>query len=247
MKQGERRRPWPSRAAGRFDPESGVAAGAAFLLVLLVLGAIGTLALGAAVFGRTPGGALLAGVAKAGPLEPGAVGPSLWSDEGGNRYSNRKAMHVGDIITVMVTESSQGTNRSSLKTKKESKINAEGGPGAGTLGFLPAFSAKTGIKDELDGSGQTSLSGQLNTKISAEIIEIRPNGHLVIEGSRLISVNGDDDRITLHGVARPEDIRADNTIYSVYLAEARISYNGKGPVKGAAHRGLLLRIVSWFF
>jgi flagellar L-ring protein FlgH len=173
--------------------------------------------------------------------------PSLWSDEGGNRYSNRKAMHVGDLITVIVTESSQGTNRSSLKTKKESKVDAEGGPGQGTLGFLPHFQAKTGIKDELDGSGQTTLSGQLTTKITAQVIEIRPNGHLIIEGSRMISVNGDEDRITLHGVARPEDIRADNTIYSTYLAEARISYNGKGPVKSAAHRGLLLRVLSWFF
>ena len=103
------------------------------------------------------------------------------------------------------------------------------------------------MKDQLTGTGQTSLSGQLSTKITAKVIEIRPNGHLVIEGSRLISVNGDDDRITLHGVARPEDIQADNTILSTYLAEAQISYNGKGPAKDAAHRGFLLRVLSWLF
>lgn len=186
----------------------------------------------------------------AGQVRSGVAGeasPSLWSDDGGNRYSNRKAMHVGDLITILVTESSQGSNRSSLKTKKESKVDMEGGPGHGTLGFLPRFQAATSAKDELDGSGQTSLSGQLNTKITAQVIEIRPNGHLVIEGSRMVSVNGDEDRITLHGVARPEDIRADNTMYSTYLAEARISYHGKGPVKSAAHRGLLLRVLSWFF
>jgi len=174
-------------------------------------------------------------------------GPSLWNEECGNRYSNRKAMHVGDLITILVMESSEGTNRATLKTKKESKFNAEGGPGEGTLGWLPLFKAKTGIKDELDGSGQSTLSGSLQTKLTAMVTEIRPNGHLVVEGSRLISINGQDDRVTLHGVARPEDIRADNTILSTYLAEARISYNGKGAVKGAATRGFLLRILSWFF
>ena len=173
--------------------------------------------------------------------------PSLWNDEEGRRYSNRKASHVGDLITVMVDESSIGSNRSSLKTKKESKFNAEGGPGVGKLGFIPMFKAKTGIKDELDGTGQTVIQGQLNTKITAQVLEVRPNGHLVVEGSRQISVNGDEDRILLHGVVRPEDIAADNTVQSTFLAEARISYNGKGPVRGAGHRGIFNRILSWFF
>ena len=194
------------------------------------------------LLGTVPAGTCV--LAQSGVIDPN---PSLWSDDGGNRYSNRKARHLGDLITVIVTESSQGTNRSTLKTKKESKVDAEGGPGEGTLGFLPFFKATTGVKDELDGSGQTTLSGQLSTKITAQVIEIRPNGYLVVEGSRLINVNGDEDRITLHGVARSEDIRADNTIFSTFLAEARISYDGKGPVKNASRRGIFLRILSWFF
>ncbi len=173
--------------------------------------------------------------------------PSLWDEEQGNRYSNRKARHVGDLITVLVTESSMGSNRSTLKTKKQSKFNASGGPGSGPLKFLPSFGAKTDIKDELDGSGQTVIQGELSTKITAQVMEIRPNGHLVVEGSRIITVNSDEDRITLHGVVRPEDIAADNTVQSTFLAEAIISYNGKGPVRGSARRGIFQRIVSWFF
>ena len=191
--------------------------------------------------------ALLWSLGMAAPVFGANATPSLWSDEGGNRYSNRKAMHVGDLITVLVTESSQGSNSATLNTQKESKFNATGGPNIGALKFIPLFQANTDVKDQLTGTGQTSLSGQLTTKITAKVIEIRPNGHLVIEGSRLISVNGDDDRITLHGVARPEDIQADNTILSTYLAEARITYDGKGAVKNAAHRGFILRLLSWFF
>jgi flagellar L-ring protein FlgH len=187
----------------------------------------------------------LAGPALASESPPST--PSLWSSDAGNRYSNRKAMHVGDIITVLVVESSQGTNRSLLKTKKESKVDANGGPGSGALGFIPLFGLNSDVTDELNGTGQTSLSGQLTTKISVQVMEIRPNGHLVIEGTRMVNVNGDEDRVALHGVARPEDIRADNTILSTFLAEARITYNGKGPVKHAAGRGIFLRVLSWFF
>lgn len=190
--------------------------------------------------------ALLLVLAAAGPLR--AEGnSSLWQDDEGNRYSNRKAMHVGDLITVIVVESSQGSNRSSLKTKKESKLNVDGGPGAGSLDFIGLFQAKSNIKDELDGSGQTSLSGQLTTTLTVRVQEIQPDGSLVIEGSRRVAVNGDEDLITLHGVARPEDVRADNTILSTRLAEARISYDGKGPAKQAARKGIFQKIVSWIF
>ncbi len=171
--------------------------------------------------------------------------PSLWSDETGNRYSNRKALRVGDLVTVIVIENSQGTKSATLKTNKEDQTDLGGGPGKGPLSFIPLFSAKSDLKDQINGTGQTSLSGQLSTKISAEVVEIRPDGHLIIEGSRMVSVNGDEDRITLHGVARPEDIQADNTIYSTFLADARITYAGKGPASHAAQKGFLLRLLSW--
>ena len=200
-----------------------------------------------ALLGLLGGIALIGAAGLAARVSAQEPGPSLWNEEQGSRYSNRKARHVGDLITVLVTESSMGSNSSSLKTKKQSKFTAAGGPGSGPLGFLPSFGAKTDVKDEMDGGGQTVIQGELNTKITAQVLEIRPNGHLVVEGSRLITVNSDEDRITLHGVVRPEDIAADNTVQSTFLAEAVISYNGKGPVRGSAKRGIFQRIVSWFF
>jgi flagellar basal body L-ring protein FlgH len=123
------------------------------------------------------GGVALTGAAGLAAQAPAQEpGPSLWNEEQGSRYSNRKARHVGDLITVLVTESSMGSNRSSLKTKKQSKFNAAGGPGSGPLGFLPSFGAKTDIKDEMDGGGQTVIQGELNTKITAQVLEIRGGG-----------------------------------------------------------------------
>lgn len=172
---------------------------------------------------------------------------SLWNEREGFRYTNRKAMQIGDLITVVVVENSSGSNRSSLSTSKEHKVNVEGGPGAGPLDFIPMFGVDANAKNELEGSGQVSVSGQLTTTITVEVREIRPNGYLVVEGSRLIDLNGEQEQVTLYGVARPEDIRSDNTVLSTKVAEMRIQYSGKGAGKSASRPGILGRILGWIF
>lgn len=199
------------------------------------------------LFAASIAAAALAAEAIGFDLARAAETTSLWNQDDGQRYTNRKAMHLGDLITVIVDESSAGSNRSSLRTKKESKFDASGGPGQGPLSFIPLFSAKTDAKDELNGNGAVTLAGELSTRLTVQVIEIRPGGQLVVEGSRLVELNGEEDRITLHGVVRPEDIRADNTVASTYLAEARISYAGDGAVHHAAKRGIFQRILSWIF
>lgn len=172
---------------------------------------------------------------------------SLWDEREGFRYTNRKAMQVGDLITVVVTESSSGSNRSSLSTSKEHKVNVEGGPGSGSLDFIPLFGVDSNAKNELKGSGQVSVSGTLTTTLTVEVREVRPNGYLVVEGSRLIDLNGEQEQVTLHGVVRPDDIRSDNTVVSNKLSEMRIQYAGKGAGKSASRPGILARILGWIF
>lgn len=172
---------------------------------------------------------------------------SLWDARTGFRYTNRKAMRVGDVITVRVSESSSGSNRSSLSASKEHKLEAAGGPGSGKLDFLPLFGFDSQMKNELDGSGAVSVSGQLSTTLTVTVREIRPNGHLVVEGSRLISLNGEEERVTVHGVARPEDVRSDNTVFSTQLSEVRIDYDGKGIGKSSTRPGILQRVLGWIF
>ena len=172
---------------------------------------------------------------------------SLWNEREGFRFTNRKAMAVGDLITVVVVESSSGRNRASLSTSKEHKVEMEGGPGAGPLDFIPFFQLDSNTKNELSGDGQVSLSGELRTTITVQVIDMRPNGQLVVEGSRTITLNKEEDRITLRGVARPEDITSDNTILSTKLAEVRISYDGKGATKRASRPGIIQRIFGWIF
>lgn len=184
-------------------------------------------------------------VAAGGPAGPAGAG-SLWSDESVNLFSNHKAMHVGDIVTVIIVENSSASNQSQTKLSKETNSGLSGS-GAGELDFIKLFSASMDYSKEHQGKGQTSLTGSMKAQLTAEVMEIRPNGNLVIEGSRLVQINDDVDEITLRGVIRSEDIAADNTVLSTFLSEAQIAYTGSGPNKNAGRQGLIGRILDLIF
>jgi len=184
----------------------------------------------------------------------GAVG-SARADGGGSLYSDIKASKVGDVLTVLIFESSSASNRAETSTKKGDAIKgnlaASGAKGIGALSFLPLYGAKgsvtAGVEKEYKGTGATSRSGTLTAQISVMVTEVKENGNLVIKGERVIEVNREKQIITLTGEVRPEDISSDNTVHSYNIANARISYTGKGIVSTAKRPGLLARIFNWLF
>jgi flagellar L-ring protein FlgH len=111
--------------------------------------------------------------------------------------------------------------------------------------FFNPFSPVTSTYDnKFDGSGSTARSGALTAYISARIIQIQPNGNLIIEGNREVRVNNDNQIITLTGEVRPRDISPDNTVQSTYIANARISYAGSGVLNDQQRPGWLARILD---
>ena len=180
-------------------------------------------------------------------LAAGSRGTSLYHPDRPSPYANRKASRVGDVVTVLIVESATGQNRTALRTTKESQVEMDGGPWSGALDFLPLFGGKMDVTDDLNGQGSQTLKGDLQAKITAQVVEVLPGGNLVLEGTRRIELNGDEDEITLRGIVRPEDITAANTVLSTFLADAQIAYKGEGAVRHTGHRGIFLRILSWFF
>jgi len=87
----------------------------------------------------------------------------------------------------------------------------------------------------------------LRGKMSAQIVDILPNGNLKIEGKRTVEINGEEQTTILTGVVRPRDILSDNTVYSYLIADASISYRGRGMVNDAAKPGILSRFINWLF
>ncbi|MCP4633578.1 MAG: flagellar basal body L-ring protein FlgH [candidate division Zixibacteria bacterium] len=162
-------------------------------------------------------------------------------------FSDHKARKVGDLLTVFIVESSQATHSAKTVTKKNHKTEASGGPGSGALSLLPNFGFSGEGKNEYDGQGSTIKSGSLKAQMSVKVIAIKDDGNLIIEGSRVIGVNEDQEALALKGEIRPQDIMENNTIYSYNIANADIQYKGKGVVNTGARPGIIARFFNWLF
>jgi len=163
-------------------------------------------------------------------------------------YGDKKAKKIDDVITVLIIEDAQADNKTLTDSKSGSDIGlSTGASGGGLMSFLPewSFSGKNNV--DFQGRGQTSRSGQLKAKVTARIIEVHDNGNLLIQGSKLVEVNSEREMIHVSGVIRPEDIRADNTIFSCSIADAKITYTGDGTLNETQKPGIVTRFFTWLF
>ena len=182
----------------------------------------------------------------------GAVGStdSLWAPAGPKQslFTDNKARAVGDVLTIVVVETTTATTKADTKTESTDSIS--GGPGVGSdlfkfLTNLTEFKADT--KSSGSGKGSTSRSGQLVAKIAVTVKNILPNGSLVLEGTREVTINKEKQMMKLTGTVRPEDVQPDNTVLSSNVADAKIEYAGNGPVGRKQRGGLLTRIFDILF
>jgi flagellar L-ring protein FlgH len=166
------------------------------------------------------------------PKRPRQVssGYSLWSDSQAALFKDSRALNVGDILTVNI---SINDNASFANDTKRSRTNA----GDINLGLSatdgtnsPSLSAKanTGSDTTTTGSGTTKRSEKLTLLIAAVVTGILENGNLVISGSQEVRVNQELRILNVAGIVRPQDVNADNQISYDKIAEARISYGGRG-------------------
>ena len=167
--------------------------------------------------------------------------------QGVSLFSDIKANKVGDILTVVISEQSQATNQVQVKTEKSSKHDASGGPGIGTFDFFPLFGAKSDSKQSHDGKGQNVRNGSLEARMSVTVIAVKDNGDLVVEGTKTVAISGDKETIQLSGVVRQRDVSPENSIASHLIADAEISYTGKGTASTGSRPGFFTRLLNWIF
>ena len=162
-------------------------------------------------------------------------------------FSDIKAHKVGDILTVLIVEQNTARNQVETKTEKSTQTSTSGGPGIGTLDFIPMFGVNGDNSNKYDGKGENLRTGSIRAKITVTVVEVRQNGDLVVEGNRVIGINGDDETIHLSGVVRSRDVSPDNTVASHQIAEAVISYTGKGNATQGSRPGFFTRLINWIF
>jgi len=187
--------------------------------------------------------AAVAGLCLAGP----AAADSLWKDGNPGFCADRRARQVGDLVTVLISESVAGSNEATAQTSKQSEFNSNGAPGIGLFGLLKAFNTDATSKNDFTGSGKSDVATKLTAQITTRVIRVEPNGNLVIQGSRIVGVNHDQQELVLTATVRPEDVHWDNTVQSTFLADANISYKGHGQNSQAQRQGLLSRLLNWIF
>ncbi len=160
---------------------------------------------------------------------------SLWPGDdvrAGKLFEDRKAHYLGDIVTVVISEdiSAVGKADTDINGKNEDSYSFPfiGGKDASKWSRNWKLFLKNTRENKFSGKGTTSRSNKMRAVISARIVNILPNGNLVIAGKKTITINGETQYILLTGIVRPDDIRSDNTIDSKYIADAKIVYSGKG-------------------
>ena len=185
---------------------------------------------------------LLAGLALPATAAQGRE-PLIDFETGSSLVSNMKAHRIGDLITILITESS--TADASSKVKADNKSESSGGPGLGFLDFVKPWGMST--ENKYKGDGNTQRSGNFQAEMTARIVEVLHNGDFRISGTRMVNINGEKTLIELTGVCRSEDIAPDNTLMSTYISDALIAYNGSGVVNDTAQPGVVTKIFNWLF
>jgi flagellar L-ring protein precursor FlgH len=161
-------------------------------------------------------------------------------------FADNRAHQVGDVVTIHIIEFATASNSSSTTTDKKTTTSASGS-GSGALKFIPLFGMEGGTAAAFKGDAKTERNGVLRAKMSARISGVDDNGNFIIEGSREVTVNSDHQVTVLRGTVRPEDITTDNIVYSYNIADAKISYTGKGLVNTGQRPGILTRLINWIF
>ncbi len=178
-----------------------------------------------------------------------ACAGSLWTSPGSREQgfaADIKAAQVGDILTIVVSESAVTSSSQNKSTNSDSSADAAVSqflfPSSvskfGTRGGqMPGV--KFGGKSEFSGGGQVSNSQSLNARAAVLVTDVLPNGNLVISGARRLTFSGETQNVILHGLVRPADIGSDNTILSSNIADARLEFISEGSLSDAQKRGWL--------
>jgi len=183
--------------------------------------------------------------AAARPIDAQGASPgSLWGP--GSRLADAtrdlRASQVDDILTIVVDEKASAVASGATKTARTSStansVTALAGVTKAT-GPWANLAGTTG-NTQLAGEGSTSRDMVLSTTLTARVAAVLPNGAMLVESVKDISVNSERQTITVRGVARPADIGSDNTIQSDRLADLEVRVNGKGVVGDAVRRPFFL-------
>lgn len=182
---------------------------------------------------------------------------SLWAAGARSFFKDQRATKVGDIVTVRIdiSDKAKVSNQTSRSRKADEDANISNLLGlensvAGQLlpgGYSPSAALNLGSNTSTSGTGAVDRSEQIALTVAAVVTQVLPNGNLAIEGRQEVRINFEVRDLTVSGVVRPEDVSATNEIKHTQLAEARISYGGRGQITDMQQPRLGQQVVDILF
>ncbi len=173
---------------------------------------------------------------------------SIWTPQSpySDMASDYKARNVNDIIVIQVVESTTAAEDGAVKSQRTFSANSGVSAFMGTLGpnnsLQNLFSPNSA--QNLNGQAQTSSDSILNTSLSGRVVDVLPNGFLVIEAVRQMFMNNQHQTVIIHGVVRPGDINSANAVPSTAVSNLEVELKGKGVVSdGVAPPNKLVRMI----
>jgi flagellar L-ring protein precursor FlgH len=163
-----------------------------------------------------------------------------------------RARRVNDLVTIRVVESIAAAGTADSSLDKSSSASASVTKLFGAENRFPSWLDPTSLvgaaaDTDFKGGGATTRSGELSAIVTARVVEVLPNGDLVLEGAREIDINGDRQIVVLTGVIRTADVMPGNRALSTSIGQLRIRYFGRGLIKDNLTPGWLIRIVNKIF
>lgn len=169
-----------------------------------------------------------------------------------SRPAPPRTFRVGDLITIIVRERREFEADGDLKTRKRLDIQSQldaflklADGGVGSAAFRRGKpNIDYNLNNRLQSDGETEREDRLTTRLTGQIIDVKPNGVLVFEAQAHVQHDDEVSTITFTGSCRKEDVTADNTILSTQVADKRIAVRNEGAVRAASSRGWLLKLLD---
>ena len=158
-------------------------------------------------------------------------------------FEDRRARYVGDTITVKITESTTASTKSNNKVDKSNTQKASIGASTGLFSRVMPGAAElsAGSSTAFSGKGEAASNNIFTGNMTVTVIDVLPNGNLLVSGEKQVSVGEEQEFVRISGVVNPSFVDANNTVESSKIADARIEYKSSGQMAEAQTLGWLAR------
>jgi len=183
------------------------------------------------------------------PVAEKAATGSLFANSADSLVGRGKNFRVGDIITVLLSESAQA-NRSQTRDTSRSATNSLPSGASTKIGNISPFLDGINLNEstiESAGAGNAGQSATLRGEVAVTVVDVLPNGNLVLRGEKQLALSEGTEVIQISGVIRPSDVSPNNTVQSRRLANAQIAYRGDGEINKAAGACWATKLLFAFF